>query len=142
MNKLEDVARAIALKLSEHNFAAGPLDHMPLAIAAVEALREPTHDMITAHTERSRSSIMGTGSHFADEAINAWHAMISAVLSEPQTSSKPLPSSDPCQHRWKRGDITWSCDRCGIVKLRKRHPEGQGPEITQDQIEAMERGGK
>lgn len=136
MTALEEVSRAIALKLSEHNFAAGPLNHMPLAIAAVEALREPTEWMVF---EGDKCRADGLPPR---ECVLYWSVMIDAILSEPQTSSKPLPSSDPCQHLWKRGDITWSCDRCGIVKIRKRHPEGQGPELTIPQIQAMERDGK
>lgn len=106
MTALEEVSWAIALKLSEHNFAAGPLDYMPLAIAAVKALREPSEEQYQA--------ISDSGLMWKDQSsTSVYRTMIDAILSEPQTSSKPLPSL-----------------------------EGQGPEMTQDQIQAMERGGK
>lgn len=75
-------------------------------------------------------------------------ALQQLILSEPQTSSKPLPwsgteivrnSALPGKTAFVSSCATLNephlCGGCEPI-------EGQGPEITQDQIEAMERGGK
>lgn len=111
--KLEQVARAISLKLSEHNFVAGPLDPIPLARAAVEALREPTEHQSQLGGAVGKFDLIPVAANNPPVgqsiAERCWLAMIDSILNEPQTFSKPLPSSS-------------------------------GPEMTQQQVEAMERG--
>lgn len=50
------------------------------ARAAIKVMAEPTEAMIDAHTQRSRSSVIGDHSHFVSEAKQAWHAMIDEAL--------------------------------------------------------------
>lgn len=80
MTKLEEVAGAIASKLSEHNFAAGPLYYLPLARAAVEALRVPGDASCTAALRASKPSV------FLDNQLRyqdqVWTDRIDAILNE------------------------------------------------------------
>lgn len=126
MNELEKIARAMHVGVNApvkptpawHAQAELSQKYWRVAArAAIEALRRPTeyqsqigggvgkYDMIPVAANNPP-----VGQSIAERC---WIAMIDAILSEPQTSSKPLPSL-----------------------------EGQGPELTTHQIQAMERDGK
>lgn len=120
MNKLDQTAAAIAVcdyakpegwEIAQDNGDAD--NYRDFSRAAVKALMGATEGMVKIGTDTPCGHSWGSGGEFITDPEDIWDAMVGAILAEPQTSSKPLPSS-----------------------------EGQGPEITQDQIEAMERGGK
>lgn len=107
MTKLEDVARALRLDtdqrawdaLNEHSRAVW----FEAARAAISALRDMPTNLLKSAAGEDRYIDPDDGIY-----IDQWEAVIDAILSEPPTSSKPLPSSS-------------------------------GPEMTQQQVEAMER---
>lgn len=77
-----------------------------------------------------------------------FHAVMDDGQAEPQTSSKPLPWSgiETVRNSALPGEARFvsSCAALNEPHLcgGSEPIEGQGPEMTQDQIEAMERGGK
>lgn len=126
MSKLEDVARAmhagvnahVKPKPTWHDQAELSQKYWRLAAqAAVEALREPMEYQSQIGGSVGKYDLLPVAANNPpvgqSVAERCWIAMINAILDNHQTSSKPLPSL-----------------------------EGQGPEMTQDQIQAMERGGK